>query len=134
MIGKLLGLLAVPLAYVAYSSYAKASPKTGPRFEVKGKSGTNWTVVNVSKFQEKDGLLSMNDVFQGNDRALRYSQLGSQMGTRKYITSPFEAGTTNAPGMDRLVMLASKDFGVVLPKQVLAKFRASTIAEMNGAK
>ncbi len=131
MFGKIAALLAVPLAFVAYSSLAKASPKTGPTFDVKGKSGTNWRVVRVNQFQEKSGLLTINDVMAGGAlsiggsprRVLRYSQLGSEMGSRKYITSPFEAG--NLSGSDAtLLRMAASDFGVALPAPLMAKIRA----------
>ncbi len=129
MIGKILTLLAVPLGFIAYSSYAKASPKGLPSFNVKGKSGLPWRVERVNQFQQPDGLLTMNDVFattsSGEERVMRYSQLGSAMSTRKYVTSPFEAGNTKTPGMGRLLGQAAADFGVVLPPALAAKLRAN---------
>lgn len=121
MIGKVLALLAVPVGIVAYSSLAKATPKTGPSFNVKGKSGTNWAVVRVSQFQNPGGLLTMNDVTAGGQRVMRYSQLGSALSTRKYITSPFDAGQATSSAAGQLLRRASADFGVVLPSALNAR-------------
>jgi hypothetical protein len=109
--GKVMAVLTVPLAYVAYSHFAKATPKApaAPTFNVKGKSGTNWKIVRVSQFQEKAGLLTINDVFIGSARIMRYSQLGSAIGSRKFITTPLAK-------TDPRLLKAGADFGVVLPK------------------
>lgn len=130
MFGKVLALLAVPLGLVAYSSLAKASPKGGATFFVKGTLG-DWRVTRVSQFQQPDGLLVINDVFatgsHAGDRVMRYSQLGSSKATRKYITSPFEAtgGAGLSPGADRVLLKAASDFGVTLPPALRAKLPAS---------
>lgn len=126
MIGKMFALLAVPLGFMAYSSFAKASPKGRPSFEVKGKSGTNWRVERVNQFQQPDGLLTMNDVLASGaigERVLRYSQLGSAISTRKYVDSPFNAQPT--PPRATLLAMAARDFGVVLPPGVAEKVRAN---------
>lgn len=109
MIAKVLGLLAVPLAYVAYSSLSKASPKTGPSFTQTGKSGTVWRVVRVSQFQRPEGLQTIHDIFSGPNRVLRYSQQGSDVGSRKFVVTPLAK-------TDPLLIKAASDFGVVLPK------------------
>lgn len=130
MIGKILTLLAVPLGFIAYSTYAKASPKSRPSFEVKGKSGLPWRVERVSQFQQPDGMLTMNDIFSrssggGEERVMRYSQLGSAISTRKYVTSPFEVGSSKTPGLGRLLGQAATDFGIVLPATLAAKLKAN---------
>lgn len=133
MFGKILALLAVPLGFVAYSSYAKASPKGAPTFDVTDKDGFKWRVERVSQFQQPDGLLTINDVFQtsnnaGSVRVFRYSQLGSALSTRKYITSPFESGTDKTPGIGRLLQRAATAFGVALPPTLLARLKANPTA------
>jgi hypothetical protein len=130
MLSKVLALLAVPIGIVAYSSLAKASPKTGPSKTVTGSSGTTWIVQRVSQFQQKDGLLQINDVLwstptNGTVRVLRYSQLGSAKASRKYVTSPFDAGqlgNLSATIAASQLRKAAADFGVVLPA-LLEKMR-----------
>lgn len=128
MIGKVLALLAVPLGFVAYSSFAKASPK-GAALPVTGKSGVRWLVRKVSQFTQPDGVLVISDVWTGPSalgerRVMRYSQLGSAIGTRKYITSPFGGPNVKDNAVDAgLLRMAASDFGVVLPSALLERVR-----------
>jgi len=128
MIGKVLALLAVPLGFVAYSSLAKASPK-GPGVAMTGKSGSRWLLRKVSQFQQPDGLLVISDVWVpssalGERRVLRFSQLGSALSTRKYITSPFGGPNVKDNAVDaKLLKAAAADFGVVLPASLVDRIR-----------
>ncbi len=125
MFGKLLALLAVPVAFVAYAALAKPKKST---HTVTGKSGRKYVVERVSQFQQPDGLLQINDVWinaSATERVLRYSQLGSEVSSRKYITSPFGASNTSTPGAARTLSIAAVDFGVPLPAELLAKIRAA---------
>ena len=128
MIGKVLALLAVPLGFVAYSSLSKSSPK-GAGTPVTGKSGVRWLVRKVSQFKQADGVLVISDVWVpqsalGERRVLRFSQLGSAVSTRKYITSPFGGPNVKDNAVDaKLLRMAASDFGVVLPFALLERIR-----------
>jgi len=107
-------LLAVPLGWVAYKNLSvahAATPAPGQqKFTVTGHSGTIWEVRRVKTFAVPGGTQSFNDVFSKGARILRYSQIGSQIGTRAFIDTPLAK-------TDKRLKAAAADFGVIVPSK-----------------
>lgn len=99
-----LGLVAVA---VVAGGVALASKSSRPGvFEVTGKSGTQYRVVAVKQFMMPNGQRqAFMDLFVGDLRILRYTQLDEDMESRILIGSPLEQN-------DPRILIALRDFGV----------------------
>jgi hypothetical protein len=109
-----LGLAAVG-AGVAVAVNANAVPKddadpvppdgSGATFHVTANSGTEYDVTLVKVFDTEGGKQTFWDLFVGDDRIVRYTQLDDDMNSRVYIASPL---SQSDPRLDR----ALRDFGI----------------------
>lgn len=134
MKGKALAFGLVAVAALGVGIAAAASSKSTPgEFVVKGRSGTTYTVKFVKAFDLKNtgAFITSSgdssdarkqvfwDVFSGDQRLVRYTQLDSATDTRVYITSPL--GPT-----DPRVALVMDDFGIKFAGGPVAELVAST--------
>jgi hypothetical protein len=100
-----LGVVALVVVGGGIALAAGSSSKPGT-FEVTGRSGSQYRVVFVKQFPtDNGGKISFWDVFVGDARILRYSQIDNDTGSRVLIVSPLEQN-------DPRILIALQDFGV----------------------
>jgi hypothetical protein len=111
-----LGLAAIGTG-LAVAVNASATPKddagpvppdgdgSGATFNVTANSGVNYDVTLVKVFDTEGGKQTFWDLFIGDDRIVRYTQLDDDMNSRVYIASPL---AQSDPRLD----LALRDFGI----------------------